>query len=164
MVIFDVENSSRVEHVTGLVEHLGLATLDGRTALLAVGNWAVVAQETARILARHGGTADAQRTEAAREGLDRPPYRGGCGLLARDRAARRPAQIVTDDQAFDAVGDVASGYGVLFERLAFRDLLARAAVAPVPPKRRARRHSRRSRSNQDTTHWVPHPRSGRGVV
>jgi hypothetical protein len=146
MVIFDVENSSRVEHVTRLLEHLGLTTLDGRTSLLAVGNWTVVAQETARILARHG----ARLTHSA----PKPRVKDWTDLrIAADAGfwlgTARPGdllQIVTDDQAFDAVGDVASGYGVLFERLSFRDLLARAVVAPVPPKRRARRRSRRSRS------------------
>src|SRR2546427_8809983 len=53
-VIFDVENSSRVEHIARMLEHLGLGTLDRQTRLMAVGNWGVIGYETARLLARHG--------------------------------------------------------------------------------------------------------------
>jgi hypothetical protein len=147
MVIFDVENSSRVEHVSRLLEHLGLAVLDGRTDILAVGNWTVVAQETARILARHG--ARLMHSAPTPRVKDWTDLRIGCdaGLWLGTARPGDSLQIVTDDQAFDAVGDVASSYGVLFERLSFRNLLARAAIAPVPPKRRGRQRSRRRRSN-----------------
>ena len=145
-VIFDVENSSRVEHITRLLEYLGLAALDGSTDLLAVGNWVVVAQETARILARHGArllhSAPAPRVKDwsdLRIAVD-------AGLWLGTARAGDALQIVTDDRAFDAVGDVASGHGVHFERLSYRDLLARAAVEPIPPKRRTRRRRRAGRS------------------
>src|SRR5204862_349911 len=51
-------------------------------------------------------------------------------------AAARPGdrlEIVTDDQAFDAVGDVATSLGVGFHRLSYR-ALAGAGVEP-PPRR-----------------------------
>src|SRR5438094_4054428 len=54
-------------------------------------------------------------------------------------------EIVTDDQAFDAVGDVATSLGVGFRRLSFR-ALAGAGVEPPPEEARAREpHGRRRR-------------------
>jgi len=147
MVIFDVENSSRVEHITRLLEYLGVAALDGRTAVLAVGNWVVIAQETARILARHGARLMHSAPAPGVKDWSDLRIAVDAGLWL---GAARPGdvlQIVTDDRAFDAVGDVASAHGVHFERLSYRNLLARDAVVPIPPKRRARRR-RRPRSSK----------------
>jgi hypothetical protein len=144
MVIFDVENSSRVEYINRLLEHLGLTKIDGSTLIVAVGNWAVVAQETARILARHGARLmHSAPTPRVKDWTDLR-IAADAGLWLGTARPGDSLQIITDDQAFDAVGDVASGYGVRFERLSFRDLLARAAVAPVAPRRRTRRRRRSS--------------------
>jgi hypothetical protein len=146
LVIFDVENSSRVEYITRLLDHLGLATPDGRTKVLAVGNWTVVAQETARVLAHHGArllhSAPAPRVK------DWSDMRiaADAGLWLGTAQPGDQLQIITDDQAFDAVGDVAARHGVAFERLSYRALVTRAAIAPAPPKRRARRRPRARRS------------------
>src|SRR5262249_29455412 len=47
-------------------------------------------------------------------------------------------QIITDDQAFDAVGDVAAGRGVRFDRLSYRKLVGTTAGASTASRRRRR--------------------------
>jgi len=129
-VIFDVENSSRVEHIARMLEHLGLGTLDHQTRLMAVGNWGVIGYETARLLARHG--AELVHTAPAFGVKDWSDLRiavtAGIWL-----AGARPGDvldIITDDQAFDAVGDVAAGRGVDFHRLSYRALVGARQIAP----------------------------------
>ena len=129
-VIFDVENSSRVEHIARMLEHLGLGTLDRQTRLMAVGNWGVIGYDTARLLARHG--AELLHTAPAFGVKDWSDLRiavtAGIWL-----AGARPGDvldIITDDQAFDAVGDVAAGRGVDFHRLSYRALVGARQIAP----------------------------------
>ncbi len=129
-VIFDVENSSRVEHIARMLEHLGLGTLDRLTRLMAVGNWGVIGYDTARLLARHG--AELLHTAPAFGVKDWSDLRiavtAGIWL-----AGARPGDvldIITDDQAFDAVGDVAAGRGVDFHRLSYRALVGARQIAP----------------------------------
>jgi len=132
-VIFDVENSSRVEHIARMLEHLGLGTLDRQTRLMAVGNWGVIGYDTARLLARHG--AELVHTAPAFGVKDWSDLRiavtAGIWL-----AGARPGDvldIITDDQAFDAVGDVAAGRGVDFHRLSYRALVGARQIAPRGP-------------------------------
>ena len=129
-VIFDVENSSRVEHIARMLEHLGLGTLDRQTRLMAVGNWGVIGYETARLLARRG--AELVHTAPAFGVKDWSDLRiavtAGIWL-----AGARPGDvldIITDDQAFDAVGDVAAGRGVDFHRLSYRALVGARQITP----------------------------------
>jgi len=132
-VIFDVENSSRVEHIARMLEHLELGTLDRQTRLMAVGNWGVIGYDTARLLARHG--AELVHTAPAFGVKDWSDLRiavtAGIWL-----AGARPGDvldIITDDQAFDAVGDVAAGRGVDFHRLSYRALVGARQIAPRGP-------------------------------
>src|SRR5215510_13216468 len=53
-IFFDVENTSRPEHVSRVLDHLALDWVDQGTEVIAVGNWRVIGHETARILARRG--------------------------------------------------------------------------------------------------------------
>ena len=146
-VIFDVENSSRVEHIARMLEHLGLGTLDRQTRLMGVGNWGVIGYDTARLLARHG--AQLLHTAPAFGVKDWSDLRiavtAGIWL-----AGARPGDvldIITDDQAFDAVGDVAAGRGVAFHRLSYRALVgARREPASDGGARRRRTGRRRVRT------------------
>ena len=139
LVIFDVENSSRVEHITRLLDHLALTVLDGRSEVLAIGNWTVVAQETARLLARHGARLIHSSPLPRVKDWSDMRIAADSGVWLGHARPGDVLQIVTDDQAFDAVGDVAMGRGVTFERLSYRALVTRAAIAPVPPAARRRR-------------------------
>ena len=53
-VFFDVENTSRAEHLARVMEHLAVDRLGRRVDVIAVGNWKVVGHDTARLLARYG--------------------------------------------------------------------------------------------------------------
>lgn len=137
-IIFDVENSSRAEHVERVLTHLRLREHDGRTRLFAIGNWAVVSQETARLL----GSLGAELIHSA------PPFGVKDWTDLRIGVAAgvwlgyaRPGDalaIITDDQAFDAVGDVAAGLGITFHRLSYRALVATQAIEPGQSPRRRR--------------------------
>src|SRR5262249_38497045 len=54
VIFFDVENTSRAEHIQRVLTHLGLDWGARATELVAVGNWRVIGHDTARLLARHG--------------------------------------------------------------------------------------------------------------
>jgi hypothetical protein len=142
IVFFDVENSSRVEHLERVLEHLAIERDDGTTRVVAVGNWRVVGQETARLLARLG--AELTHSAPAYGVKDWTDLRiaVAAGVWLGDAAAGDVLEIVTDDQAFDAVGDVAAGLGVAFRRVSHRKLVESGHV-PAPRGRAPRRRRRR---------------------
>ena len=53
-IFFDVENSSRPEHVAAVLDHLQIDRGSRLTDLVAMGNWKVASGETARLLAQRG--------------------------------------------------------------------------------------------------------------
>ena len=144
-IFFDVENSSRAEHVDRVLTHLGLRERDRGTRLLAIGNWAVVGQETARLLA--GSGAELIHSAPAFGVKDWTDLRiaVAAGMWLGDARPGDVLEIITDDQAFDAVGDVAVGRGIRFHRLSYRGLVAagRIEVAASARRRRSRRGRRR---------------------
>ena len=54
VVFFDVENTSRMQHIGRVIDHLALDRVGTRTDFIAVGNWRVIGHDTGRLLARHG--------------------------------------------------------------------------------------------------------------
>jgi hypothetical protein len=147
-VFFDVENSSRPEHVAYVLDHLRLDWADRRTEIVAVGNWRVVSVETARLLARRGAhLVHSAPSTGVRDWSDlRIAVAAGVWL-----AAARPGdsiEVVSDDVAFDAIGDVAASLGIGFRRLSFGALGGRDAVAAreeAPAGSRAAGSGRRGR-------------------
>ncbi len=146
-VFFDVENSSHAPYIERMVQRLGLDRNRSRTDFVAVGNWRVIGQETARLLARHGAQlVHSAPAVGVRDWSDlRIAVSAGVWL-----AGGRPGdvvEIVSDDRAFDAVGDVAAALGIQFSRLSYR-AVSGAPAAEAPAERRgagARRRGRRSR-------------------
>ena len=146
-VFFDVENTSRAEHIARVLAHLELDWMQNATELVGVGNWRVIGHDTARLLASRGAhLVHSAPSVGVRDWSDlRIAVSAGAWL-----AAARPGdvlQIVTDDQAFDAVGDVAASLGVTFRRLSYRALagLGGAPVLERTPERSSRRRRRGSR-------------------
>jgi hypothetical protein len=148
MVFFDVENSSRREHVASMLAHLGLPDRGNHTRVVAIGNWRVVSAETARLLAHAGAdlihsapVLGVKDWSDLRIAVDAGRWLGGA----------HPAdvlEIVSDDQAFDAVGDVAATIGVLFRRISHRSLRRGGIIASSaarPSERAARRRRQRRR-------------------
>jgi hypothetical protein len=151
-IFFDVENTSRAEHIARVLDHLAVDRIGRATELVAVGNWRVIGHDTARLLARQGAhLVHSAPSVGVRDWSDlRIAVAAGVWL-----AAARPGdaiEIVSDDQAFDAVGDVAMSLGVAFHRLSYRALagIPRDEVKIEEPagesrSRRRRRGGRRGR-------------------
>ena len=125
-IFFDVENTSRAEHIARMIDHLAVDRRGLRTDFVAVGNWRVIGHDTARLLARHGAhLVHSAPSVGVRDWSDlRIAVSAGVWL-----ASARPGdviEIVSDDRAFDAVGDVAAGLGITFHRLSYRGLTGAA--------------------------------------
>ena len=121
-IFYDVENASQPGHIAQVIDHLAIDRLGRRTDFIAVGNWRVIGADTARLLARHGAQlVHSAPSTGVRDWSDlRIAVSAGAWL-----AAGRPGdmiEIVSDDRAFDAVGDVAAGLGIAFRRLSSRSL------------------------------------------
>ena len=153
-VFFDVENTSRAGDISRVLEHLALDWVGWSTEFTAVGNWRVIGHDTARLLAQHGAAlVHSAPSVGVRDWSDlRIAVSAGVWL-----AGARPGdvvEIVSDDQAFDAVGDVAASLGVTFHRTSYRALAGREAVADAAApagqsrSRRSRRSGRRGRSGR----------------
>src|SRR5947207_11321982 len=152
-IFFDVENTSSAGHIARVIEHLAVDRAGWRTEFVAIGNWRVIGQDTARLLARHGAQlVDSAPSTVVRDWSDlRIAVTAGVWL-----GGARPGdvlEIVSDDRAFDAVGDVASTLGVSFKRLSYRALIgAHAAVLPaereMPDSRGRSRRGRRGRGGR----------------
>ncbi len=131
VIFFDVENTSRPEHIARVIEHLAIDRQDRRTDFVAVGNWRVIGSDSGRLLARHGAhLVHSAPSTGVRDWSDlRIAVTAGVWL-----GGARPGdalEIVSDDRAFDAVGDVASTLGVSFRRLSYR-ALSGGHAAPMP--------------------------------
>ena len=155
-IFFDVENTSRVEHIARMIDHLAVDRSGRRTDFVAVGNWRVIGHDTARLLARHGADlVHSAPSVGVRDWSDlRIAVAAGVWL-----AAARPGdvvEIVSDDRAFDAVGDVAAGLGIAFRRLSYRGLSGATAAREAPL-----REPEREPLREPVSHGRSH-RRGRG--
>jgi len=148
VVFFDVENTSRPEHVARVLDHLELDWVGRDTELVAVGNWRVVSHETARLLAQRGAQlVHSAPAAGVRDWSDLRIAVAAGAWLAGARPGDQIA-IVTDDQAFDAVGDVAASLGVGFRRLSYRALAGIVGEVAVDEPAAAARSRRRGRGRR----------------
>jgi hypothetical protein len=131
-----------------VIEHLSVDRQASRTEFLAVGNWRVIGHDTARLLARHGAQlVHSAPSVGVRDWSDlRIAVAAGVWLAAA--RAGDVIELVSDDRAFDAVGDVAASLGINFRRLSFRRLAGMRAAdggfaaepaAPEAPRQEAPR-------------------------
>src|SRR5213080_5389682 len=144
-IFYDVENASHPAHIARVIEHLAIDPLGGRTEFVAVGNWRVIGPDTARLLARQGAQlVHSAPSSGVRDWSDlRIAVSAGVWL-----AGARPGdvlEIVSDDRAFDAVGDVAAALGITFHRLTARTLTGTPIAEPSRPASGADRSRRRGR-------------------
>jgi hypothetical protein len=147
-IFLDVENTSRAQHLAHVIDHLAVDRRDTQTDLVAVANWRVVGHEAARLLAQRGAhLVHSAPSTGVRDWSDlRLAVAAGIWL-----AAARPGdliEIVSDDRAFDAVGDVAASLGIEFQRLSYRRLVkedVREIAPEVHPEPTAAARSRRRR-------------------
>jgi hypothetical protein len=132
-IFVDVENSSRADHIGRVLDHLAIDRADRRVDLVAVGNWRVIGADSARLLARRGAQlVHSAPSTGVRDWSDlRIAVSAGVWL-----GSGRPGdliEIISDDRAFDAVGDVAAVLGVEYRRLSYRGLTGLAAAAEEAP-------------------------------
>jgi hypothetical protein len=147
-IFVDVENSSRADHVSRVLDHLAIDRQERRVDLIAVGNWRVIGADSARLLARRGAhLVHSAPSTGVKDWSDlRIAVSAGVWL-----GSARPGdlvEIISDDRAFDAVGDVAALLGVEYRRLSYRGLTGLTSTAePIEPEAPAPRegHGRRGR-------------------
>jgi hypothetical protein len=142
-IFFDVENTSRAADISRVLQHLELDWEGWSTEFTAVGNWRVIGHDTARLLAHHGAAlVHSAPSVGVRDWSDlRIAVSAGVWL-----AGARPGdviEIVSDDQAFDAVGDVAASLGVTFRRTSYRALAGGRSVSHEPAVSEPRPHRSR---------------------
>jgi hypothetical protein len=162
-IFFDVENTSRAEHVARVIEHLAVDRRASRTEFIAVGNWRVIGHDTARLLARHGAQLVHSAPSVGVRDWSDLRIAVTAGVWLASARAGDVIELVSDDRAFDAVGDVAATLGITFRRLSFRRLAgmrtegaAVEAPAPAPQRHdeardggRGRRRGRRGGRERD---------------
>lgn len=138
-VFIDVENTSRPGRITEAFEALRIDRANTTTDIVASGNWRVIGNETARLLAGRGAQLvhSAPKT-GVRDWSDLRIAVGAGVWLASARPGDR-LDIVSDDKAFDAVGDVAATLGVDFHRHSFRRGAGDALTEVAPAAERAPR-------------------------
>ena len=132
-IFFDVENTSRAEHISRVIAHLAVDRGGRRTDFFAVGNWRVIGHDTARLLARHGAQLVHSAPSVGVRDWSDLRIAVASGVWLASARADDVIEIVSDDRAFDAVGDVAASLGVSFRRLSYRALLGMPA-ADVPER------------------------------
>ena len=163
-IFFDVENTSRAQHIARVIDHLVIDRLGCRTEFVAVGNWRVIGHETARLLAAHGAhLVHSAPSVGVRDWSDlRIAVAAGAWL-----AAARPGdviEIVSDDRAFDAVGDVAASLGIPFRRLSYRGLAGAPGEAEPHRAPEHRVSESRAPARDAGSHRYRGRRRGRGAV
>lgn len=149
-IFFDIENSSRPEHVSTILDHLEIDRATQLIDLFAMGNWKVASPETARLLARHGAHLVHSAPAAGVKDWSDLRIAVAIGIWLASARPDDSVEVVTDDQAFQAVGDVAAGLGVEFRQLSFRALgTSRAATTTRHPGKARRPRGSASRRSTD---------------
>ena len=122
VIFLDVENTSKPQHLAHIIDHLDVERRHTQADLIAVANWRVVGHEAARLLAQRGAQLiHSAPSTGVRDWSDlRIAVTAGIWLAAA--RSGDTIQIVSDDRAFDAVGDVAESLGIQFQRLSYRRL------------------------------------------
>ena len=149
-VFIDVENTSSEEDLFEVLEALKIDRAVQPTELHAVGNWRAIGQKLGRHLASIGAHLEhSAPATGVRDWSDLwIAVAAGCWL-----GAAHPGdvlEIVSNDRAFDAVGDAAAARGVIYRRLLHKRGAAAAAAAAeeedaAPKRRRRSRGGRRRR-------------------
>jgi hypothetical protein len=150
-VFVDVENASSEGDLVKAIEALQIDYLAQPTELTAVGNWRTAAQKVARRLASLGARlVHSAPVTGVRDWSDLW-IATAAGVWLGQAHPGDKLEIISDDRAFDAVGDVALALGVVFRRVPHRaGRVSEPAVAPEEHTRRSRSPKRRRRSPAST--------------
>ncbi|HEU4369125.1 MAG TPA: hypothetical protein VFV05_12965 [Methylomirabilota bacterium] len=132
-IFFDVENTSRVQHIARVIDYLAVDRLGRRTDFVAVGNWRVIGHDTARLLAGHGAQLLHSAPSVGVKDWSDLRIAVAAGVWLGTARPGDVLEIISDDRAFDAVGDVATSLGIAFRRLSYRGLTGLPREAAPPP-------------------------------
>jgi hypothetical protein len=120
-VFFDVENTSRAQHLDRVIHDLAIDdSAAPPTELVAVGNWRVISDDAARLLTSHGARLVHSAPAAGVKDWSDLRIAVAAGVWLGEARPGDRLDIVSDDRAFDAVGDVATQLGGVFRRLSQR--------------------------------------------
>ena len=159
-IFFDVENTSRAEDIGRVLSHLDIDWLGVSTEFMAIGNWRVIGHDTARLLAVRGAKLVHSAPSAGVRDWSDLRIAVSAGVWLASAQPGDVVEIVSDDQAFDAVGDVATSLGVAFRRTSYRALAGLPGIA-LPEEQERPRRSRRGGRRPYGERERPEPR-GRG--
>jgi hypothetical protein len=127
-IFIDVENTSSETELIRVLDQLEIDRRLDATEITAVGNWRVIGQQLGRMLATRGAhlvhSAPATRV---RDWSDLWIAVSAGMWLGRASSGDR-IDIISDDRAFDAVGDAAARLGIVYRRISCRG--GHAAPAP----------------------------------
>ena len=153
------EHQPHAAHRPGHRSTSALDRVGTRTDFVAVGNWRVIGHDTARLLARHGAQLLHSAPAVGVKDWSDLRIAVAAGVWLGTARPGDILEIVSDDRAFDAVGDVATSLGISFRRLSYRGLtgLPRECRALAGTRRRASRASGVRRSARRS---VPSRRRG----
>jgi len=149
-VFIDVENTSSEAALMGALDQLEIDRATVPTELVAVGNWRVIGQHVARMLAQRGARLLHTAPATGVKDWSDLSIAVAAGIWLGRAQPGDEIDIVSADRAFDAVADAATNLGVTFHRLTYGPLSGLAeAIAPAagaePAARRSRRGGRRRR-------------------
>jgi hypothetical protein len=137
-IFFDVENTSRPDDIARLLGHLAIDPVRQLTVLVAIGNWRVIGGHTADLLSRHGAVLTHSAPAAGVKDWSDLRIAVEAGVwLGRARPGDM-IDIVSDDRAFDAVGDLAASLGIGFRRLSYRGLSSTSDSRAAPRVRQVK--------------------------
>ena len=156
-IFIDVENTSNEAELISVIEELKIDRAARPTEVMAVGNWRSVGQGAARTLAKLGAQlVHSAPTTGVRDWSDLW-IAVTAGRWLGTASPGDVLEIVSDDRAFDAVGDAAAMAGVEFARVVCRRRAEAAHPAEADAaQRKSRRGGRRRRHPREST-LLPHP-------
>ena len=159
-VFIDVENTSSEEDLFEVLDALRIDRAAQPTQVAAVGNWRAIGQRLGRRLAAMGAQLmHSAPATGVRDWSDLwIAVAAGCWLGEAEPGDL--LEIVSNDRAFDAVGDAAAARGVNYRRLLHKRGAIAAAAAAVaedeePKRRRRSRGGRRRRGRGSGTAPTP---------
>jgi hypothetical protein len=118
-IFIDVENTSGEAALIAALDQLEIDRATMPTELVAVGNWRVIGQHVARMLAQRGARLLHTAPATGVKDWSDLSIAVAAGIwLGRARAGDQ-VEIVSADRAFDAVADAAAHLGVKFRRLTY---------------------------------------------
>lgn len=158
VVFIDVENTSSEAALLGALDQLQIDRSTSPTDLFAVGNWRVIGQHVARMLAQRGARLLHTAPATGVKDWSDLSIAVAAGIWLGRAQPTDQIEIISADRAFDAVADAAANLGVKFRRLTYGPTsgLAEAITAAEQAsdtKHRRRRGGRSRRGGGPYATW-----------